>query len=534
MPYCLYIPLDGRPCNARFPVELAQMAGVDVRTPDIALLGNAQTPAPLKAIDRWLSAACEASPPEKDIALFISIETWLYGNLVASRKSTQNLESVQARLHALKTLKEKYPRLKIYVMGTLLRLSNSNDDTEERPYWKNHGTQIYRYSWLAHYLSTQLESESDPHFQEYQQLKAAIPESILQDYKNLRQRNFKALEGVLEGLQAGWIELFLLGCDDGGSYGWNVQEKERLLAHQKAAGLESKCLIYPGADELGCVLMARALISKTYTLKLQWTHPEAKDQVTRYEGIPLASTLQAQAKAAGIAFQTDPPSSLTAAGTLWVHNPPLADTPQDPHSQIDQFLDRETRINIEPERYQALSDALQAPDGLPLMVADILYANGGDAALLNHLEENRNLFHLTGYAGWNTTGNTLGYLLAWFKFYLYFKEQTKDQTEEQAQAKAETQAHHLRLLIERLADDGLYQGVWRQTWCQHYADPVNLNTCVQGIYAFNQRFRQWSEHYPVIADGGNPQVKQLSFPWKRFFEVDLQVCWPEVCDKYTL
>ena len=491
------------------------MAGISVRTPDASLLGDAQTPASLKALDRWLAAACEASPPQTDIALLISLETWLYGNLVASRKSTQSLETVLERLYALKTLKEAYPRLKIHAMGTLLRLSNSNDDTEERPYWKTHGMQMYRYSWLEHYLSTQNASENDPLTQEYEQLKAALPEAVRRDYKNLRQRNFKALEAVLNGLQAGWIESCLLGCDDGGTYGWNVQEREHLLTQQKSAALENKCLIYPGADELGSVLMARALVPESYTLALQWTHPESREQTTRYEGIPLTSTLHAQAKAAGMVLQEDPKTP--TAGTFWVHNPPLTSLTQDAHSQIDQFLDRETRVLVNQERYQALSNTLQAANSSALMLADVLYANGGDAALFEHLESTRTLFHLTGYAAWNTTGNTLGYLLAWFKFYLHSKKQ------------AEVSANHLRLLIERLADDGLYQGLWRQAWCQHYQDPVTLNTCVQGIYAFNQRFQHWSENYAVIAAGGAPQVKQLSFPWRRFFEVDLQICWPETC-----
>jgi hypothetical protein len=521
MAHCLYLPLDGRPCNARFPVELAQLAGVDVRTPDLHLLGNAKTPAALKALDRWLSAACEASPADTDIALLISLETWLYGNLVASRKSTQSLAEVLQRLQALEVLKRHYPRLKIYTMGTLLRLSNSNDDTEERPYWKTHGMQIYRYSWLDHYLSSHSSREDDPYAQEFEDLRATIPKAILADYKALRQRNFAVLEAVTKGLQSGWIELCLLGCDDGGTYGWNVQEREALLKQQQGLGLEKQWLIYPGADELGSVLMARSLLPEVQTLNLQWTHPEAQHQVTRYEGIPLMKTLQAQAHATGIQLQESPSQ---AKGMLWIHNPPLAENPDDPHNQIDQFLDRDTRVSLADSSYERLSRALQAaPTDLPIMVADVLYANGGDATLLAHLEDTQTLFELSGYAAWNTTGNTLGYLLAWFKFYLHGLQNTNLPTLNQ------TQDHHRKLLMERLADDGLYQGVWRQQWCAHYTDPVTLDTCVQGIYAFNQRFRQWQETYPAIAAGGAPQVKQLSFPWRRFFEVDLQVCWPEVC-----
>lgn len=521
MTHCLYIPLDGRPCNARFPIELAQLAGIQVRTPETRLLGNAKTPAALKALDHWLAAACEASPPDTEILLFVSLETWLYGNLVASRKSTQSLANVLDRLHTLEALRSRYPQLKIYALATLLRLSNSNDDTEERPYWKTHGKQIYRYSWLEHYLSHHHQSpeqrEGDPHWQEFKALQEAIPDTVRADYKALRARNFTVLEAVVKGLQSGWIEQCLLGCDDGGTYGWNVQERERLLQYQKELNLEQQWLIYPGADELGSVLMARALIPEQHTLQLQWTHPEAQVQVTRYEGIPLTHTLRAQAHAAGITLKTD--TTADSAGVLWLHNPPLAADTSDPHNQIDQFLDRETRVPVTQRAYEHLSHALHHAK-TPVMVADVLYANGGDAALLSHLEHTQALFQLSGYAAWNTTGNTLGYLLAWFKFYLKYVHPSDTRRQNQ----------HLKILMERLADDGLYQGEWRQQWCQHYTDPVTLDTCVQGIYAFNQRFRQWRDTYAAIAAGGAPQVKQLSFPWRRFFEVDLQICWPETCE----
>lgn len=503
MAHCLYLPLDGRPCNARFPVELAQLGNHTVRTPEPRLLGNARQAAHLKALDHWLEAACEASPPSAPILLFLSLDTWLYGNLVASRKSTAPLAQILARLDRLKDLKKRYPHLQIYTLGTLLRLSNSNDDTEERPYWASYGKKIYRYSWLEHALSEHPEWEAEA--QEYEVLQAEIPAEILQDYRNLRQRNFQVLEAVIEALREEWISLCLLGCDDSGQYGWNVQEKERL--RQKQQPLEDVLAIYPGADELGSVLMARVLVPDTYHCQVLWSHPEAKDQLTRYEGIPLSETLKAQARAAGLILQDH--AQPETQGIIWLHHPPAGQT------QVDQFLDRETRCPLPPKTPQLLKTALDNPGGLPVMLADVLYANGGDSALLEYLEQEQRLFDLAGYAAWNTTGNTLGYLLAWCKFYL---KHGQDNT-----------LLHRRLLMERLTDDGLYQGHWRQAWCNHYTDPVTLNTCVQGIYTINQRLSRWAHHYPEIAAVASPQVKQLSFPWRRFFEVDLQICWPEGC-----
>ena len=503
MAYCLYLPLDGRPCNARFPVELAQLGAHTVRTPEVRLLGNAKQPANLRALEHWLAAACEASDPNEPLLLFLSLDTWLYGNLVASRKSTVSLEEVLGRLERLKALKTRYPHLQIYTLGTLLRLSNSNDDTEERPYWASYGEKIYRYSWLEHALSVNPDWETEA--LEFQRLSADIPQDVLTDYRSLRQRNHAVLNAVIEGLKTQWITLCLLGCDDSGQYGWNVQEREHLHHHQ--ASLPEQLFIYPGADELGSVLMARVLVPETYACQVAWTHPEAQEQITRYEGIPLSATLEAQAHAAGLTLQNTPQNNTQAL--LWIHNPPRD------RVQVDQFLDRQTRWPLTASRYASLNQYLQSPESLPVLLADVFYANGGDAALLEHLEEQHALFALQGYAAWNTTGNTLGYLLAWCKFYLKHGH--------------ENPRLQRRLLMERLADDGLYQGHWRQAWCDHYTDPVTLNTCVQGIYTINQRLKSWAEQYPEIAAMGQPQVKQLSFPWKRFFEVDLQICWPEGC-----
>ena len=113
MTHCLFIPLDGRPCNARFPMELARLGGHRLQSPESRLLGNAKQPAALKALDRWLAAVCEMHSEQESLALFLSLDTWLYGNLVASRKSTQTLAQVLERLAQLRQLKAKSPQLKI-------------------------------------------------------------------------------------------------------------------------------------------------------------------------------------------------------------------------------------------------------------------------------------------------------------------------------------------------------------------------------------------------------------------------------------
>lgn len=490
----LYLPLDGRPCNARFPAELAALAGHRLKVPPVDLLGSAREQARRDRLQVWLESQAEGAQ-----GLLLSLDTWLYGNLVASRKNRESLESLLERLEGLRSFQAK--GLGIHGFATLLRLSNGNDATEERPYWAQHGQRIYRFSWLGDYLA---ENEADISARsEYEGLQAAIPADVLADYRQLRARNFAVLERLLDAVKEGLLQSLLIGCDDGGSHGWTVQERRRLQARIEAEQLSDKVLLYPGADELACSLLARVLEPRRPRLGVAWTYPEARAQITRYEGLPLERTLAHQARAVGVELvevDTEGPELPKGlAGLVWIHNPPAG--------QIDQFLDRETRVSHSDQQLEPLQQALKRAD-LPLALADVCYANGGDLQLLSTLEDGRSLFGLTAYAGWNTAGNTLGMLLAWFKLQLL----------QGCDAEAQRQ-----FLIERLADDGWYQGELRQRLCGHYSEPVTINSCIQAIAFFNSKFYDWLEWMPEPPPA--LQVKHLSFPWRRFFEVDLEVCF---------
>lgn len=491
MPQVLLLPLDGRPCNARFPVQLAALGGHTVLAPASQLLGNARQPARLPELDAWLAAELPQSQQ-----LFLSFDTWLYGNLVASRRNPASRDALLQRLNQLRQWRERFPNLRIHGFATLLRISNSNDATEERPYWAEHGQAIYRLSWLEHRLS---EAPDETLQAEYQRLQSQIPASVLSDYRTLRQRNLAVLQQLLALQAEGIIDQLLIGCDDGGEYGWGVQERLQLEAELAQLNLSDRCLIYPGADELASVLLARVLVPGQPEVAVAWSHPEARDLCTLYEGRPLSQTLSLQARAVGVSLSQNPDQ---AAVLLWLHNPPHG-------PQIDQFLDRQQRMPLNENALSRLKSALQA--GQPVALADLCYVNGGDAELLQQLEDRQLLLQLLAYAAWNTNGNSLGMLLAWLKFLGPLLSPAQP-----------LPLSHQRFLLERLADDGWYQGHLRQQLCGHYSEPVTLQSCLSAIHWFNQHFEGWRAQLPPALQG--LQVKHLSFPWKRFFEVDLQLC----------
>ncbi len=490
MSHWLFLPLDGRPCNARFPVQLAALAGERLYVPDISLLGDARTAARRDRLQAWLESRLKGAQ-----GLLLSLDTWIYGNLVASRKNREPLRTLQEKIQLLQNYRAQQPELKIHAFATLLRLSNSHDDTEERPYWAQYGKEIYRYAWLEHYLQMHTDHELES---EYKALSAQIPADVLEDYRALRLRNFTLLENLLDTVEQGLLQTLLIGCDDGGRYGWTVMERAQLQAQIDSRGLSERVLLYPGADELACTLLARVLVPETPRISLRWTYPEASQQITRYEGLPLKLTLAHQARAAGVELVSESSKGdAEPEAVLWMHNPPA--------EQIDQYLDRDSRVYHQPEQLEPLLNQLKAAG--PIALADVCYANGGDELLLKRLEAEQLLFNLSAYAAWNTAGNTIGMLLAWFKLLLL---------------RPGNEAEKRLFLIERFADDGWYQGIQRQLLCGHYSEPVTLNSCIQAIAFFNDKFRDWQTWMPQAPSC--LQIERLSFPWKRFFEVDLRAC----------
>lgn len=487
MPTALFIPLDDRPCTARFPQSLAAIAGTPLQVPPLEWLGNPTRAARLRDLHTWVESRVSESP-----LLLLSLDTWIYGGLIPSRQSRapqSQLENHWQRLHALK---KAHPHVTIHGFATLQRISDSHDATEEQPYWAQYGREIHHLSACEH--EQQVAPTSDGAIA-LAAAQALVPPEIVADYRALRARNYALLEQMVQGVAEGLLASLTLGCDDGTTYGWNVQERQALAAHIQQLGLEDRVWLYPGADELAHTLVARVLATTPLRVQIHWTHPEQADGVTRYEGIPLTATLAAQARAAGVVLVTENPEA-----RLWIHNP--CEEPQ-----RDQYLEREVPpLSYESEQVITEIQSLLAAEQ-PLALADVRFANGGDLPLLQALEAQQLLFQLKGYSAWNTAGNTLGTALAWLKL---------------SHQRPSSEAH-LRFLIERYADDGWYQGHLRQQLCAHYSEPVTLNACVKAIAFLNDQFRNWQ---PQWAEWGieTLDVARFSFPWKRFFEVDLRAC----------
>ena len=107
--------MDDRPCNRLFPVQLAEIVGLEVASPPRELLGWFTTPGDCDGVAAWLND-CPAQH------LVLSLDMLCYGGLVAARSEEVEAAAAMARLERLRELRQRRPDLMILASNCLPRL----------------------------------------------------------------------------------------------------------------------------------------------------------------------------------------------------------------------------------------------------------------------------------------------------------------------------------------------------------------------------------------------------------------------------
>jgi len=168
--------------------------------------------------------------------------------------------------------------------------------------------------------------------------------------------------------------------------------------------LEAGALLYPGADEVPSVLVARAVSrARGVTPRIFVCAPDADglQRTALYEDSPIDQGIDRQIRALGAERVA---TAEEADLVLMVHAP--AEVPGDWTGEpIDQ--------DSSPASAEVVAETARHLDaGRRVALADVRYSNGSDPTLLALLDEARVLERLESYGGWNTAGNTLGTTLA--------------------------------------------------------------------------------------------------------------------------
>lgn len=288
-PVMALLPMDDRPLNYDYPGYLARLAGYELRLPPREWLGNPWRGSQHMELIGWLVREAESAD-----VLIVSIDTLAYGGLIPSRTSRESLEYVLERLSALKQVKIRRPQLLILASSVILRISRANSSEEEKDYWATYGSAMFRISYLEHKIS--LGASSPQEQAERIDLYKSIPRTVYDDYLASRQRNHQINLRMIDWLGEGIFDYLSLPQDDTAEYGWNIAEARTLQATLRKKNLTDRAITYPGADEIGCLLLASAVCRKAHfkpRLNLRYSSIHSASVITAYEDRPIHELVKA-------------------------------------------------------------------------------------------------------------------------------------------------------------------------------------------------------------------------------------------------
>jgi hypothetical protein len=228
---------------------LAEIFGADVLLPPEEILSNYRLPADRDALLDWLNSRA----PECDL-LIAGCETLGYGGLITSRTSDESASIILNRLEALRRLKAQHPAMRIFGFTVITRIPHYNSAVEEPDYWAQYGMNLHRLSQLMD-RAGKGELVED----ELTALRAQIPEVYVSDFLKRRLRNHTVILGALGLAADGVFDLLVISSDDTSPYGLNSSEKRWIAEWGKRLNMGDRVLMYPGADEVGSILVARAI-----------------------------------------------------------------------------------------------------------------------------------------------------------------------------------------------------------------------------------------------------------------------------------
>jgi hypothetical protein len=463
------LPLDARPVCDAWPRLVAAFAGWPLVMPPRNLLQteHLKTPVPIDLLMDWMA---QQQAPD---AWVWSTDLIAYGGLIPSRLGFEDAATCQQRLTQAIQAMAGTPG---YAFSSVLRLPNYNNAEEEPDYWACYGQALYQYSVRQ--------------AQGLRPFTKELPDSVVQDFLRRRARNFSVNQWLMaqqSALATPALHYLVFCQDDTGPVGLNVNEAQT-LAQQLPP---NQGLVKTGADELAVCLMLRAqLVHAGLRPKVAVLYGDLASQtvVMPFDGVPLADIVN-NTLALCHAESVDTPE---AADIVWLIHAGCG--------VVGDHMEGRLATNTS-DSLHAVQQHVQQLDK-PLCLADVAYANGGDPDLTNWLVQSGKWQGLTGYAAWNTPGNSLGSSLSMgLAHWLGKRQHTLNNTLFQ------------QALLTRLLDDGIYQGILRTQGRSHHTQ-ITPDASLWLMMAFEPYLSQL---------GLDKHQLHMSWPCQRWFELDIKL-----------
>jgi hypothetical protein len=490
----MYVPFDNRPVSYDYVIDTVEKGGFQILVPPEDYLAARTKNANPDQLWEWVFAHAK----EAD-RVVVSADALVYGGLVASRTHDISEDVLLQRTENFKKLKELNPSLKVYVFSTIMRSPHASSGGVEPAYYETYGPAIFRIHALRD--KSEIQSLTRREQEELKKLSAQVPTDVMTDWVNRREKNYNVNAQLVQEVKDNTFDYLLIGRDDCSPLSRSHQES-RWLKKETADLPASKYLSFPGADQLGMTLLARAandLTAKIPSVAAIYTQGVGDKTIASYEDTPVGQNVR---------------DHLIAAGCL----PLLSDKAADMILAVNTPVNGRTReAGVEANKKEASKATLSLVKQMKtyllanrkVAVADVSFANGSDNALLNAMTNSNITPQLESYSGWNTASNTIGYTIGQAVF-----------------AQGMTTADKNSLIAVRLLDDWAYQANVRGALTKDVLIPTGHSN-VQLDEMLPMLTKDASDRMQMFADQNLKAFSlkniEVSFPWNRMFEAEVKI-----------
>lgn len=502
----VFLPLDERPCNYDYPDYIGRISGLTLSMPPMSLLGRFKKEADPDALWLWLKENIHGASH-----LVVSMDLLIYGGIVPSRLHHLSDSVCRERIGHLRELKETCPDLAIYAFQLITRAPARDGSGEEPDYYEDYGYRIFRYGVIRD--KDRLGAAGPKELKEFQEIKEQVPKEYLEDFLKRREVNYQNHLYTMKLVEDHVIDYLVIPLDDCREYGYAPAERKQLSALMAEKNLLSKIYMYPGADEMGCTLLARAINSISGLepqVYVDYSSERGRLQIPSYEDRSIGETVPYHLLAAGCGLAE------TSAEADFI----LAVNPPTPFSlRLEKELITE-EVLLESERnFPAFLSRLRKyrKRGQDIALADCAIPNGADRALMQFLYEQDMLKELGAYAGWNTSSNTLGTAVA--HMVSYYGAKKLGHLTKEGQAVSE------EFRFCRYLEDWGYMAVVRRKVTEALKDmdpEIGFLDLKDKEPAVRERVFESLEQF---RKKWLPEVDfsyEVSLPWNRMFEIRIQ------------
>ena len=258
---------------------------------------------------------------------------------------------------------------------------------------------------------------------------------------------------------------------------------------------------FPGADQLGLLLITRASNDfNNYHPKITVIYPlgGGEKTVPRYDGQAIGKTIASHVEAiGGTMVDNERPDLLLAVNT-----PLTTSTTESANFENFPIMLQSTRDFLTQIEKAVNFD-------IPVSIVDMAFSNGSDNTLVYGLYQDKMMYRLAAYNGWNTASNSVGYGIA-----------------QGVLSKYMTADAHRDMLTTQYLDNWAYQANVRD-YIYRMQQKLEAGVVTQYYPTLNEelqsRTKEQLQRYASTYLGIDPKTVDVTLPWQRLFEVYVDV-----------